>query len=551
MSFYDGTRRLGMKVLVLGGVAAGTKVAAKLMREDRKNEVIVLNKGENISYAGCGLPYYVGHVIEEKEQLIVNTPQKYSKLTGVTVLTETEAIKVDPKAKQVTAVDQKTKEEKIYDYDKLVISVGASPIKPPIEGCDLENVFFVRTPEDAIRIRDIVDAQTVKRAVVVGAGYIGLEIAENLKLQGIRPFVLDMAPHALPGFDSEMAEYIEGKLQESGIPVVTGVTVTGIEGDKKVEKVITNKKAYKADMVILSAGIRPNTAFLEGSGLEMFKGMILTNEQGETNLSDIYAAGDCAMVHNAITGKPAWSPMGSTANISGRLIAQNIMGAKLGYRGVLGTAVCKLPGMNVGRTGLTEEQAALEGFHPVSVITVVDDKAHYFPGAGSFVIKMIADRDSLRLLGVQVIGAGAVDKVVDIAVTGIMLKGTLTDLADMDLAYAPPFSTAIHPFEHTLNVLMNKINGKFDTFTPAEYAQGAAEGYKVVDACLTPSIAGAPYVDLTTVEGPVEGLDPKEKLLLVCNKGKRAYLLQNRLKFYGYQNTKVLEGGITFNEVTL
>ncbi len=551
MSFYDGTRRLGMKVLVLGGVAAGTKVAAKLMREDRKNEVIVLNKGENISYAGCGLPYYVGHVIEEKEQLIVNTPQKYSKLTGVTVLTETEAIKVDPKAKQVTAVDQKTKEEKIYDYDKLVISVGASPIKPPIEGCDLENVFFVRTPEDAIRIRDIVDAQTVKRAVVVGAGYIGLEIAENLKLQGIRPFVLDMAPHALPGFDSEMAEYIEGKLQESGIPVVTGVTVTGIEGDKKVEKVITNKKAYKADMVILSAGIRPNTAFLEGSGLEMFKGTILTNEQGETNLSDIYAAGDCAMVHNAITGKPAWSPMGSTANISGRLIAQNIMGAKLGYRGVLGTAVCKLPGMNVGRTGLTEEQAALEGFHPVSVITVVDDKAHYFPGAGSFVIKMIADRDSLRLLGVQVIGAGAVDKVVDIAVTGIMLKGTLTDLADMDLAYAPPFSTAIHPFEHTLNVLMNKINGKFDTFTPAEYAQGAAEGYKVVDACLTPSIAGAPYVDLTTVEGPVEGLDPKEKILLVCNKGKRAYLLQNRLKFYGYQNTKVLEGGITFNEVTL
>lgn len=551
MSFYDGTRRLGMKVLVLGGVAAGTKVAAKLMREDRKNEVIVLNKGENISYAGCGLPYYVGHVIEEKEQLIVNTPQKYSKLTGVTVLTETEAIKVDPKAKQVTAVDQKTKEEKIYDYDKLVISVGASPIKPPIEGCDLENVFFVRTPEDAIRIRDIVDAQTVKRAVVVGAGYIGLEIAENLKLQGIRPFVLDMAPHALPGFDSEMAEYIEGKLQESGIPVVTGVTVTGIEGDKKVEKVITNKKAYKADMVILSAGIRPNTAFLEGSGLEMFKGTILTNEQGETNLSDIYAAGDCAMVHNAITGKPAWSPMGSTANISGRLIAQNIMGAKLGYRGVLGTAVCKLPGMNVGRTGLTEEQAALEGFHPVSVITVVDDKAHYFPGAGSFVIKMIADRDSLRLLGVQVIGAGAVDKVVDIAVTGIMLKGTLTDLADMDLAYAPPFSTAIHPFEHTLNVLMNKINGKFDTFTPAEYAQGAAEGYKVVDACLTPSIAGAPYVDLTTVEGPVEGLDPEEKILLVCNKGKRAYLLQNRLKFYGYQNTKVLEGGITFNEVTL
>ncbi len=539
-----------MKVLVLGGVAAGTKIAAKLMREDRGNEVIVLNKGKNISYAGCGLPYYVGHVIEDRDQLIVNTPEKYSRLTGVQVLTETEATKVDPESKKVTAVDLKTGEEKTYDYDKLVVSVGASPIKPPIEGCDLENVFFVRTPEDAIALRDVVDAGDIKRAVVVGAGYIGLEIAENLKLKGIRPFVLDMAPHALPGFDAEMAEYVEGKLQESGIPVVTGVTVTGLEGDGKVQKVTTDKRAYKADLVVLSAGIRPNTAFLDGSGIEMFKGTILTDEQGKTNLPDIYAAGDCAMVHNALTGKPAWSPMGSTANIAGRLIARNMMGAGLGYRGALGTAVCKLPGMNVGRTGLTEAQAAAEGYQPVSVVTVVDDKAHYYPDAGTFIIKMIADKESLRLLGVQVIGAGAVDKVVDIAVTGIMLKGTLPDLADMDLAYAPPFSTAIHPFEHTLNVLMNKIDGKFETFTPAEYAAGAAEGYKVVDACLQPSIEGAPYVDLTTVEGPVDGLDPEEKILLVCNKGKRAYLLQNRMKFYGYKNTKVLEGGITFSDVT-
>lgn len=539
-----------MKVLVLGGVAAGTKIAAKLMREDRGNEVIVLNKGKNISYAGCGLPYYVGHVIEDRDQLIVNTPEKYSRLTGVQVLTETEATKVDPESKKVTAVDLKTGEEKTYDYDKLVVSVGASPIKPPIEGCDLENVFFVRTPEDAIALRDVVDAGDIKRAVVVGAGYIGLEIAENLKLKGIRPFVLDMAPHALPGFDAEMAEHVEGKLQESGIPVVTGVTVTGLEGDGKVQKVTTDKRAYKADLVVLSAGIRPNTAFLDGSGIEMFKGTILTDEQGKTNLPDIYAAGDCAMVHNALTGKPAWSPMGSTANIAGRLIARNMMGAGLGYRGALGTAVCKLPGMNVGRTGLTEAQAAAEGYQPVSVVTVVDDKAHYYPDAGTFIIKMIADKESLRLLGVQVIGAGAVDKVVDIAVTGIMLKGTLPDLADMDLAYAPPFSTAIHPFEHTLNVLMNKIDGKFETFTPAEYAAGAAEGYKVVDACLQPSIEGAPYVDLTTVEGPVDGLDPEEKILLVCNKGKRAYLLQNRMKFYGYKNTKVLEGGITFSDVT-
>ena len=539
-----------MKVLVLGGVAAGTKVAAKLMREDRSNEVTILNKGKNISYAGCGLPYYVGHVIEEKEQLIVNTPEKYEKLTGVKVLTEVEATKVDPAAKKVTAVDLKTQEETVYDYDKLVIAVGASPVKPPIEGCDLENVFFMRTPEDAIRLREVVDGGNIKKAVVVGAGYIGLEIAENLKEMGVRPFVLDMAPQVLaPGFDKEMAAYAESKLVESGIPVVTDVMVTGIEGDGKVEKVTTSKKAYKTDLVVLSAGIRPNTAFLNDTGLEMFKGTILTNEFGETNLPDVYAAGDCAMVRNALTEKPAWSPMGSTANIAGRIIAQNMSGANISYRGVLGTAVCKLPGINVGRTGLTEVQAKAEGFDPVSVITVVDDKAHYYAGAGTFVIKMIADRTTERLLGVQVIGAGAVDKVVDVAVTGIMLKGTLTDLSDLDLAYAPPFSTAIHPFEHTLNVLKNKIRGTFETFTPAEFEAGAAEGYKIVDACLKPSIEGAPYVDLTTVEGPIDGLGLDDKILLVCNKGKRAYLLQNRMKFYGYKNTKVLEGGISFNDV--
>lgn len=538
-----------MKVLVLGGVAAGTKVAAKLMREDRNNEVIVLNKGKNISYAGCGLPYYVGHVIEDKEQLIVNTPEKYSKLTGVKVYTETEATKVDPQAKTVTAVDVNTGVETVYDYDKLVISVGASPVKPPIEGCDLENVFFMRTPDDAIRLRELVDGGNIKKAVVVGAGYIGLEIAENLKLQGVRPFVLDMAPHVLPGFDVEMSEYIENKLMEAGIPVVTGVAVTAIEGNGKVEKVLTSKKPYKTDLVVLSAGIRPNTAFLEDCGIEMIKGTIVTNEFGETNLPDVYAAGDCAMVKNALTGKAAWSPMGSTANIAGRVIAQNMMGAGLQYRGVLGTAVCKLPELNVGRTGLTAEQAKAEGFDPISVITVVDDKAHYYPDASTFIIKMIADKTTEKLLGVQVIGSGAIDKVVDIAVTGMMCKATLADLADMDLAYAPPFSTAIHPFEHTLNVLRNKIRGTFETFTPAEYAAGAAEGYKVIDACLQPSIAGAPYVDLTTVEGAIDGLALDENILLVCNKGKRAYLLQNRMKYYGYTNTKVLEGGIAFNDV--
>ena len=538
-----------MKILVLGGVAAGTKAAAKLMREDRSNEVLILNKGSDISYAGCGLPYYVGHVIEDRAQLIVNTPAKFEALTGAQVCTGTEATHVDREQKTVTAVDLATGTETVYPYDKLVIATGASPVKPPIAGVELGNVFFMRTPQDAEDLRALVDSGSVKKAVVVGAGYIGLEIAENLAARGVKPFVLDMAPHVLPGFDPEFATYIEGKLSEAGIPVVTGVKVTGLEGeDGKVKKVLTDKKGYKCDLVVLSAGIRPNTAFLNDTGLEMFKGTLLTDELGRTNDPDIYAVGDCAMVRNAVTGKAAWSPMGSTANIEGRMVAENIAGKTRNYRGSLGTAVCQLPGLNVGRTGLTEDQAQAEGFDPVSVVTIVDDKAHYMPGAGSFVIKLIADRKTERVLGIQVAGKGAVDKIVDITVTALMCKATLADLDGADYAYAPPFSTAIHPFAHTLNVLRNKLSGEFETFTPREYAEGKAEGYKLIDVSLQPTIPGAPYVDLVKVTGPLEGYGKDDKILLVCNKGKRAYLTQNRLKAFGYTNTRVLEGGNLFTD---
>ena len=538
-----------MKILVLGGVAAGTKAAAKLMREDRSNEVLILNKGSDISYAGCGLPYYVGHVIEDRAQLIVNTPAKFEALTGAQVCTGTEATHVDREQKTVTAVDLATGTETVYPYDKLVIATGASPVQPPIAGVELGNVFFMRTPQDAEDLRALVDSGSVKKAVVVGAGYIGLEIAENLAARGVKPFVLDMAPHVLPGFDPEFATYIEGKLSEAGIPVVTGVKVTGLEGeDGKVKKVLTDKKGYKCDLVVLSAGIRPNTAFLNDTGLEMFKGTLLTDELGRTNDPDIYAVGDCAMVRNAVTGKAAWSPMGSTANIEGRMVAENIAGKTRNYRGSLGTAVCQLPGLNVGRTGLTEDQARAEGFDPVSVVTIVDDKAHYMPGAGSFVIKLIADRKTERVLGIQVAGKGAVDKIVDITVTALMCKATLADLDGADYAYAPPFSTAIHPFAHTLNVLRNKLSGEFETFTPREYAEGKAEGYKLIDVSLQPTIPGAPYVDLVKVTGPLEGYGKDDKILLVCNKGKRAYLTQNRLKAFGYTNTRVLEGGNLFTD---
>ena len=539
-----------MKILVLGGVAAGTKAAAKLLREDRSCEVTVLTKGKDISYAGCGLPYYVGGVIEDKAQLIVNTPEKYEKLTGAKVLTETEAVAVHPAEHTVEAKDLKTGETATYSYDKLVIATGASPFVPDVPGLNVKNVFVMRTPDDAIALREAVEAGGIKRAVVAGGGFIGLEVAENLALKGVRVSVIDFAPHVLPSFlDPELCEYVENRMAEAGVMPMTGVALEGVEGAEKVEKVLTSKRAMKADALVLAIGIRPNTAFLEGSGIEMFKGTILTDGHLRTNIEDIYAAGDCAMVTNRQTGKPAWSPMGSTANISARVLAENLAGKDVTYPGVLGTGVAKLPGgINAGRTGLTETAARAEGYDVVTASAAVDDKAHYYPGADVFLIKLTADRASRKLLGVQVLGPGAVDKVTDIGVTAISLGATVDQLQGLDFAYAPPFSTAIHPFAAALNVLCNKLDGALESITPAEYAGGAVEGYEVVDCGRVPFISGKRYMGLTTIDGPMDGFGREDKILLVCNKGKQAYLAQNRLKFYGYSNTKVLEGGAAFTE---
>lgn len=539
-----------MKILIIGGVAAGTKTAAKLKREDRSAEVTVITKDRDISYAGCGLPYYVGGLIENREELIVNTPAKYAGLTGVEVKTGKEAIALCADKKEVIVKDVETGAEEAYGYDKLVLTVGASPAKLPIEGTDLSGVFQMRTPDDAENIRSYVEENQVKKAVVIGAGFIGLEVAENLKAKGIQVTVIDFASQILPNIvDAEVAVYAKKHLLKEGIRVITGTKADAIMGNDHVTGVKTSAGLLRCELLIMAAGIRPNTDFLQDSGLEMFKGTILVDKTMKTNLEDVYAAGDCVMVTNRITGKPQWSPMGSSANLEGRTLAQVLTGTKKEYPGVLGTGVVKLPNLNIGRTGLTEEQAKNAGYDVVTVVAPTDDKAHYYPDAGFFITKLIADRESHKLLGVQVLGNGAVDKMVDIAVMGINMGAVLEDFENADFAYAPPFSTAIHPFVQAVYILLNKINGNLVSMTPAEYAGGKAKDYKVVDVGLTPSIRGAVYVNLSQVNGEIEGLDKEEKLLLVCAKGKRGYFLQNRLRSYGYKNTVVLEGAQFFNDV--
>ena len=539
-----------MKVLIIGGVAAGTKAAAKLKRADRSAEITIITKSADISYAGCGLPYYVGGLIDSRDELIVNTPQKFSALTGAKVETGIEAVAIDSKAKSVSAKDIATGELHTYSYDKLIIATGASPVMPQIDGINLGGIFKVRTPDDAIAIRSYVSEKNVKRAVVVGGGFIGLETAENLKAQGVSVTVIDAASQILPNIiDSEMAAYAKRHLAQQGVRVLTNTKAVVFEGGETVNAVKTDNGTLPCELVVMAVGIRPNTDFLKDSGIELDGGKVIVDSSLATNVKDIYAAGDCAMITNRITGAKQWSPMGSSANMEARTLAQILTGSDKAYPGVLGTGIVKLPGLNIGRTGLCEDEATKAGYDVITALAVTDDKAHYYPDSAFFITKLIADRKSHKLLGAQVMGPGNVDKMIDIAVTGLNMGATLEAYENADYAYAPPFSTAIHPFVQAVYILLNKIGGELTSITPKEYAEGKADGYTVIDANPQPAIRGAKHVELTRVNGEIDGLAKDEKILIVCVKGKRAYLLQNRMKFYGYTNTAVLEGSSFFNDV--
>lgn len=537
-----------MNVLVIGGVAAGTKTAAKLKRENRDFNVTLITKGENISYAGCGLPYYIGGVIENKSDLIVNTPKSFSDLTQVEVKTSVEALEIDRDKKIVRAVDLKNNKEINLNYDKLVIATGADPVKPPIEGIDLEGVFYMRTPDDAIAVREVVETNNVKRAVVVGGGFIGLEVAENLHEMGVKTTLVEAMDHIMPGFDDEVSSYVENELIENGIMVLTGERLTSIEGNEKVSKVRTDKRAMKADMIVMSVGIRANSNIAEACGLELETNKtIKVNEYMQTNDEDIYAVGDCVTVKNILSGKAAWSPMGSSANKEGRCLAKTLAGKKTEFNGVLGTGIVKLLNLNAARTGLTEKEALNLGYNVESVLVPIDDKARYYPDSKMIIIKLISDKDNKKVLGTQVFGEGNVDKHIDVISTAITFNATVNDLQNLDLAYAPPFSTAINPISHAANVLLNKIDGDVKTIRYEDFLENQ-ESYKLADVNKTPQLEGITYIDLAQLNGKLDEFELDDKILLVCARGKRAYLAYNRMKHFGYKDVQVLEGGLALNK---
>ena len=539
-----------MKVLVIGGIAAGTKCAAKLKRLDRNAEVTLITKEKGISYATCALPYYVGELIGDEDDLSANTPEKFEKLTGVRVMTGIEAEAVNPHVKTVSAKDHSNDAMYELPYDKLVIATGTSPVFPEPLNRRLNGVFKLTRPEDAVNMRKYIEDNNVKTAVVVGGGHVGLEIADSLKGRGINVYIVERSATLLGGsFDFEMSDYIARHLKKQGIHVMTSTTLEEIVGADSVRAVNTSKGYINCSLVIVAAGNRPNTDFLDGSGIELYNGRIVVGEDMSTSVEDIYAAGDCVVIRNRISGKKSASNQASMAALEARTLAGVLAGREDSFRGTLGTGIIKLEGLNCARTGLTEAEADNCGMDIVTTLAIADDKPSYYPGESFYATKLIADRESGRLLGVQTVGSGTVDKMIDIAVTAISLGATVYDFTDMDLAYAPPFATTVHPFVQSAILLINKIKGDMVSMTPEEYMQGKADGYRIIDTSNTPSIEGATYVDFTKINGTVEGISKDEKLLLVCNRGRRAYLTQNRMRHFGYENTVVLEGSTIFNVV--
>lgn len=542
------------KLIVIGAVAAGTKAASKAKRENADLDVKIFTKEEHISYAGCGLPYYIGGIIKEKNELVVRTPEIFKKEQDIDIFIKHEVTKIDVNLKKVYVTNLDTQEQLEFEYDKLVIATGASPIKPPLENINLKNIFTLRSVTDAFEIRDLVDAGKVQKAVVVGGGFIGLEVAENLKHRGVDITLIELAPHVLPPFDEEIALLAQTHMMDKGINIITSEKVLGFEGKDKVSKVKSTAGDFEADIVVLSIGVRPNVKVAVDAGIELgVTGAIKVDKYMQTNMKDIFAVGDCAENMNLVTNLPAWYPMGSTSNKTGRIAGNNVVNSDNmdSLEGVLGSTIVKLFDINAAKTGLSERDARKAGLNIETILVPATDKAHYYPGNKPIITKLIIEKSTHKILGAQIIGSGVVDKPIDIIATAMTLNAKVEDLTKLDLAYAPPFSMAMSSTIMAANVMLNKLNSKIDTITAIDMQEKLKnDQVNIVDVreeeeCFISAIPGTlniPLNSLTERSGEID--KSKETVILVCKVGKRAFLAYLKLKQQGFKNIKVLEGGI-------
>ncbi len=531
-----------MKVVIVGGVAGGATAAARIRRLDENAQIVVFERSGYISYANCGLPYYIGDVITDPNKLTLQTPESFFTRFRVNMKVRHEVTAIHPERKTVSVRNLETGEEFEESYDKLLLSPGAKPTQPALPGVGLNQLFTLRTVEDTFRIKEYINTHHPKSAVLAGGGFIGLELAENLRELGMDVTIVQRPKQLMNPFDADMASFLHSEVRKHGIRLALGYTVEGFaENDGGVDVLLKDEAPLHADMVVLAIGVTPDTALAKDAGLELgMKGSILVNDRMETSIPDIYAVGDAVQVKHFVTGEDALISLAGPANKQGRIAADNICGGDSRYGGSLGSSVIKVFDLTAAATGLNEASAKRAGLDADKVILSPMSHASYYPGGKIMTMKVVFEKETYRLLGAQIVGYEGVDKRIDVLATAIHAGMKATELKELDLAYAPPYSSAKGPVNMAGFMIDNIANGTLKQFYVDDVAALPRDGSVTLLDTRTPSEVRRGMID-GFVNIPVdelrERLDeiPKGKpVYVICQSGLRSYIATRILAGHGY-----------------
>ena len=546
-----------MKVVIVGGVAGGATAAARIRRLDEQAEIVVFERSGFISYANCGLPYYIGGVIKDPEELTLQTPESFFSRFRVNIKVRHEVMAIHPDCKSVSVKNLETGEEFLESYDKLILSPGAKPTQPRLPGVGLDKLFTLRTVEDTFRIKEYINTHHPKSVVLAGGGFIGLELAENLRELGMDVTIVQRPKQLMNPFDADMASFIHAEVRKHGVKLALGYTVEGFEEkDGGVDVLLKDKAPLHADMVVLAIGVTPDTALAKEAGLELgIKGSIVVNDRMETSVPDIYAAGDAVQVKHSVTGEDSLISLAGPANKQGRIIADNICGGDSRYLGSQGSSVIKVFDMTAATTGINETNAKKAGLDVDTVVLSPMSHAGYYPGGKLMTMKVVFEKETYRLLGAQIVGYEGVDKRIDVLATAIHAGLKAAQLKDLDLAYAPPYSSAKDPVNMAGFMIDNISKGLkqwhlqdayqlprdgsvtlLDTRTVGEYSNGHIEGF-----------VNIPVDELRERIGEIEAGKP---VYVICQSGLRSYIATRILEGYGFEAHNFAGGFRFYDAVT-
>jgi len=547
-----------MKVVIVGGVAGGATAAARIRRLDEQAEIVVFERSGFVSYANCGLPYYIGDVITDPEELTLQTPESFFSRFRVNMKVRHEVTAIHPDRKTVSVKNLETGEEFEENYDKLILSPGAKPTQPRLPGVGLDKLFTLRTVEDTFRIKEYINTHHPKSVVLAGGGFIGLELAENLRELGMEVTIVQRPKQLMNPFDADMASFIHAEVRKHGVNLALGYTVEGFEEkDDGVDVLLKDNAPLHADMVILAIGVTPDTALAKEAGLELgIKGSIVVNDRMETSVPDIYAAGDAVQVKHYVTGEDALISLAGPANKQGRIIADNICGGDSRYLGSQGSSVIKVFDMTAATTGINETNAKKAGLDVDKVILSPMSHAGYYPGGKLMTMKVVFEKETYRLLGAQIVGYEGVDKRIDVLATAIHAGLKATQLKNLDLAYAPPYSSAKDPVNMAGFMIDNIANGTMkqwyledfdhlprdgsaillDARTPEEYAAGHMEGFR--------------NIPLDNLRDRLDEIEPGKPVYVTCQSGLRSYIACRILAANGHKAYN-FAGGFRFYDAVM